>query len=110
MSPTPELTMSNAIATELTFHYLDGRNESYTIYVPTDQMEGTSAEPHLLRELMGQARWILHLADRTVVINMSTVVKVEIQPPMPSQPSDLIAATPTFMAFQSNTDLDLLGD
>ncbi|MEB3232667.1 MAG: hypothetical protein VKJ64_16785 [Leptolyngbyaceae bacterium] len=101
--------MSNAIATELTFHYLDGRNESFTIYVPTDQMEGTSHEPHPLRELMGQARWVLHLADRTVVINMNAVIKVEIQPPMPAQSKDLIAAAPSFMSFSSGKDMDIFG-
>ncbi|NEQ98695.1 MAG: hypothetical protein F6K30_18575 [Cyanothece sp. SIO2G6] len=111
--PTPSLPyllMSSAIATELTFHYLDGRNESFTIYVPTELMEGTSHEPHPLRELMGQARWVLHLANRTVIINMNAVVKVEIQPPIPPQGSDLIAAAPSFMAFPSNMDMDAFDD
>jgi len=102
--------MSSAIATQLTFHYLDGRNESFTIYVPTDQLDGTSHEPHPLQELMGQARWILHLAERTVVINMNAVVKVEIHPPIPAQSTDLIAVAPSFMGFSSSAEHNLLDD
>ncbi|NET48964.1 MAG: hypothetical protein F6K09_09610, partial [Merismopedia sp. SIO2A8] len=94
-----------AIATHLTFHYLDGRNESFTVYTPTDGPESSSPSPlqsfHAqLRQLLEKPRWVLHLADKTVVINMDTVVKVEIQPPLaPPEADELLAHTTPIMTF-----------
>lgn len=105
--------MTQAIATELTVHYLDGRNESFTIYeaIPLppavqvnpeanpeaetrsrQQDEGQSdpAEP-LIRRLLGKDWWVLQLQDKSVLINMNTVVKVEINPPLSSQADDIMA-------------------
>ena len=89
---------SQSITTELTFHYLDGRNESFTIHtpIPTKEVANPNAELHAsernsldfndfqiqVRHLLGKDWWVVHLPDKTVMINMDTVVKVEINPPL----------------------------
>lgn len=105
--------MNQAIATELTFHYLDGRNESFTIYEPiqpsvsanSQATSSQSAAPqtannqdnaqdpfqHHVRHLLGKDWWVLHLPEKSVLINMDTVVKVEINPPLSPQTDDLVA-------------------
>lgn len=96
--------MTQAIATEITFHYQDGRNESFTIYEPiqpsTPPMDGSTNKNQAnapdpfqqhVRHLMGKAWWVLHLPEKSVLINMDTVVKVEINPPIVPQADDILA-------------------
>ena len=94
--------MNQAIATELTFHYLDGRNESFTIYEPiqpsasegsqaNDQDNTSDPFQHHVRHLLGKDWWVLHLPEKSVLINMDTVVKVEINPPLSPQTDDIVA-------------------
>lgn len=93
-----------AIATELTFHYLDGRNEAFTIYESLQDLSQPSASQstpsqtavpdpfqHHIRHLLGKDWWVLHLREKSVLINMDTVVKVEINPPLSPQTDDMIA-------------------
>ena len=90
--------MNQAIATELTFHYLDGRNESFTLYEslqesssPTPQRDIPDPFQHHVRHLLGKDWWVLHLPEKSVLINMDTVVKVEINPPLSPQADDIVA-------------------
>lgn len=92
--------MTQAIATELTFHYLDGRNESFTLYEPILSHPSQSASPQSdiadpfhqqVRHLLGKDWWVLHLPEKSVLINMDTVVKVEINPPLSPQTDDIVA-------------------
>ncbi|MEM9213484.1 MAG: hypothetical protein AAGD25_03970 [Cyanobacteria bacterium P01_F01_bin.150] len=100
---------SQAIATELTFHYLDGRNESFTVYEslqpsssqsPSQPATSQSADQtinspdlfqHHVRHLLGKDWWVLQLQGKSVLINMDTVVKVEINPPLSPQTDDIVA-------------------
>ena len=100
--------MMQAIATELTFHYLDGRNEAFTIYeslqdFPKDVSQPSTSQStpsqtampdpfqHHVRHLLGKDWWVLHLQEKSVLINMDTVVKVEISPPLSPQTDDIMA-------------------
>ena len=101
--------MAQAIATELTFHYIDGRNESFTIYEPiqpsvlspdSTAQNGSAKDENPnasdpfqqhVRHLMGKAWRVLHLPEKSVLINMDTVVKVEINPPIVPQSDDIVA-------------------
>ncbi|HEY9694916.1 MAG TPA: hypothetical protein V6D15_22170 [Oculatellaceae cyanobacterium] len=69
--------------TQLTFHYADGRTESYQVY----DLENSSPSPQEIQQhikrLFDKPWWILHLQEETIAINMANVIKVEIKPAIP---------------------------
>lgn len=71
--------------TEITIHFLDGRNEAYTIYEPVAATEAAGAAQFAdrLPAMLQQSWWILHLGDQTVLINLSNVIKIEVKPGLP---------------------------
>ncbi|MGF1513961.1 MAG: hypothetical protein ACFB5Z_09745 [Elainellaceae cyanobacterium] len=64
--------------TEITVHFLDGRNESYTVYDPVE--EGHQGFQARVQKMLEQDWWILHLSDQTVMLNLSNVIKIEVRP------------------------------
>ena len=65
--------------TEITVHFLDGRNESYAIYDPVTA-EQAQQFAQRVPTLLQQPWWILHLEDQTVMLNLSNVIKIEVRP------------------------------
>jgi hypothetical protein len=63
--------------TEVTFHYVNGETESFDIPVTPEafqqQLQGTLDQPWLT----------LHLFDRTVLICITHLIKVEVKPSIP---------------------------
>lgn len=89
-----------AIVTQLTFHYVDGRNESFTLYeaIQAPSAQSTTAQDgewdpfnHQIRHILGKDWWVLHLPEKSILINMDTVVKVEINPPLSPERDDITA-------------------
>lgn len=66
--------------TQITFHYLDGRSESFNIYEPIDNAETPQGMQLEVRHLLQKEWWIVHLPEQTVFINIANVVKVEMKP------------------------------
>jgi hypothetical protein len=67
---------------QLTFHYLDGSNESFTLQqevIDADTPQGFQLE---MRHLLRKEWWILHLPEQTVMINVANIAKVEVKPPI----------------------------
>lgn len=69
--------------TLLTFHYLDGRTESFNVFAPVDAAETQQEIRQEVRRFLDKSWWILHLPDETVFINTTNVIKVEMQPAIP---------------------------
>ncbi|MBD2061700.1 hypothetical protein NDI37_03975 [Funiculus sociatus GB2-A5] len=74
---------SQSGATQLTFHYIDGNTESFTIYEPAEAIESQQEMRQEVRRLLDKSWWILHLAEETVFINTANIIKVEVKPSMP---------------------------
>lgn len=73
----------SGLPTQLTFHYLDGHSEAFTVQeevIDADTNQGFQLE---MRHLLGKEWWILHLPEQTVMINVANVTKVEVKPPIP---------------------------
>jgi hypothetical protein len=78
-----ESMYSQTGVTQLTFYYLDGHTESFNISNP-EEAGGTQQEiRQQLHRLFDSSWWVLHLADQTVCINTTNVVKVEVKPSIP---------------------------
>jgi len=69
--------------TQLTFHYADGRTESYKVYDLMDASEPRQEIQQQMRRFFDKPWWILHLPDETVFIHTANVIKVEMKPPLP---------------------------
>lgn len=67
--------------TEITVHFLDGRNESYTVY--DSAASDHQGFPARVQEMLERNWWILHLEDQTVFLNLSNVIKIEARPGLP---------------------------
>ncbi|NEQ65591.1 MAG: hypothetical protein F6K21_08845 [Symploca sp. SIO2D2] len=63
-------------STEVTFHYIDGKAESFDIPV-TPEAFATQ-----LQDLLKQPMLTLHLFDKTVFICTTQIIKVEVKPPV----------------------------
>ncbi len=62
--------------TEITFYYIDGNTESFSLPVNVQQFEAQ------LQELLKQPWITFHLMDETVCICTEKVIKIEIKPPI----------------------------
>ena len=69
--------------TQITFHYLDGHTESFSISNPEKTAETAQELRQELRRLFDHPWWIFHLNDQTVCVNTANVIKVEIKPAVP---------------------------
>lgn len=69
--------------TQLTFHYVDGRSESFTVYEPLEDDRASQGLHLEVRHLLEKDWWIVNLAEQTVFINIDNVVKVEVKPAIP---------------------------
>lgn len=63
-------------ATQITFYYDNGHDETFSIPIPAAELAP------LLSQLLNQAWLTFHLVDQTVMINMAKVEKVELKPPV----------------------------
>lgn len=68
--------------TQLTFHYLDGHTESFTIYEPLDPAATKQEVGQGVRRILDKPWWILQLAEETIFINMANIAKIEVKPPI----------------------------
>ncbi|MCL2933141.1 MAG: hypothetical protein MGG11_13055 [Trichodesmium sp. MAG_R03] len=62
--------------TEVTFYYLDGNTERFSLQVNVKQFQAQ------LQELLKQPWITFHLMDQTVCICTEKVMKIEIKPPI----------------------------
>ena len=62
--------------TEITFYYIDGNTESFSLPVNVQQFEAQ------LQELLKQPWITFHLMDQTVCIYTEKIMKIEIKPPI----------------------------
>lgn len=69
--------------TQITFYYLDGHTESFSISNPEETAETQQELRQELRRLFDHAWWVFHLQDQTVCVNTANVIKVEIKPAIP---------------------------
>jgi hypothetical protein len=65
--------------TQLTFYYLNGQTESFT--VPGALDDETRQDIRIeVRHILQKDWWVLNLAEQTVMVNIANVVKVEVKP------------------------------
>ncbi|MBD2039448.1 hypothetical protein [Microcoleus sp. FACHB-672] len=68
--------------TQVTFHYVHGQSESFSI-------TKTPQEFYQQLQIASEQNWItLHLSDQSVVIRLDKVAKVEVKPPFPEIAGD----------------------
>ncbi|MGB3491733.1 MAG: hypothetical protein WBA57_03320 [Elainellaceae cyanobacterium] len=75
-------TESTYTFSELTFHYADGRNESFTVYEALDGATTQQGIQVKVRHILKKEWWILQLPEQSVFINIDNVIKVEAKPPL----------------------------
>jgi hypothetical protein len=63
--------------TQVTFHYVEGHTESFSIPMPPSQIQ------QQIMDLLNQPWLTFHLVDQTVMISTTRLVKVEIEPSIP---------------------------
>jgi hypothetical protein len=73
-------------AIQITFHYVNGQSESFSVSSPLDDPETATRQDvqQEIRHFFKEEWWTLKLLDETVFIKASNVLKVEIKPPMTS--------------------------
>lgn len=69
--------------TQITFHYINGQSESFTIHDAPDANVTWQEVQQEIRRLFDRHWWILHLPEQTVCINTANVLRVEFRPPLP---------------------------
>jgi hypothetical protein len=68
---------------ELTFYYIDGRNETFTVNSSLETTASTQQGFQVqVRHMLKKEWWILHLPEQSVFINVENVIKVEMKPPI----------------------------
>jgi len=72
-----QLTQDKENTTQVTFHYVEGHTETFTIPIPAAEFQ------EKVLHLLNQPWLTFHLVDQTVLICTSRLVKVEIKPPIP---------------------------
>ena len=78
-----ELTSNETTYSELTFYYLDGRNETFTVNSSMGSPDSTPQGFQVqVRHILKKEWWILHLPEQSVFINVENVIKVEMKPPI----------------------------
>ncbi|MGJ3249682.1 MAG: hypothetical protein ACFE0J_00920 [Elainellaceae cyanobacterium] len=83
-TPLRNITMQSQDSyTQLTFHYLDGKTESFNVYASLDDAANNQEVQLEVRHILKKDWWILNLPEQTVFINIDNVIKVEVKPPLP---------------------------
>ncbi len=72
-----KLTQDKENTTQVTFHYVEGHTETFTIPMPAQEFQDE------VLNLLNQPWLIFHLVDQTVFICTSRLVKVEVKPAIP---------------------------
>ncbi len=72
-----KLTQDKEHTTQVTFHYVEGHTESFTIPMPAPEFQKE------VLNLLSQPWLTFHLADQTVFICTARLVKVEVKPAIP---------------------------
>ncbi len=81
---------SQASYSQLTFHYTDGRTESFQIFELVDSEESQQEIRLDVKRYLDKPWWILHLPEETIFINMANILKIEVKPPIPQIHGDAI--------------------
>ncbi|MBE9094417.1 hypothetical protein [Tychonema sp. LEGE 07203] len=72
-----QLTQDKENTTQVTFHYVEGHTETFTIPIPAQEFQEE------VLPLLSQPWLTFHLVDQTVFICTARLVKVEIKPAIP---------------------------
>ena len=72
-----QLTQDKENTTQVTFHYVEGHTETFTIPMPAQEFQDE------VLTLLNQPWLTFHLVDQTVFICTSRLVKVEVKPAIP---------------------------
>jgi hypothetical protein len=72
-----KLTPDRENTTQVTFHYVEGHAETFTLPMPAREFQEE------VLNLLNQPWLTFHLNDQTVFICTTRLVKVEIKPPIP---------------------------
>ncbi len=70
---------------QVTFYYLNGQNESFTVPRESDEDETSQDIQMEFRHLLQKEWWVMQLEDQTVMVNMANVAKVEVRPSLVQQ-------------------------
>ena len=70
---------------QVTFYYLNGQSEIFVVPFLSEAEETSQDSRMEFRHLLQKAWWVMQLEERTVMINMANVAKVEVTPPLPQQ-------------------------
>ncbi len=72
-----QLTQDKENTTQVTFHYVEGHTETFTIPIPAAEFQEE------VLNLLNQPWLTFHLVDQTVFICTARLVKVEVKPAIP---------------------------
>ena len=72
-----KLTQDKENTTQVTFHYVEGHTETFTIPMPAQEFKEE------VLHLLNQPWLTFHLVDQTVFICTARLVKVEVKPAIP---------------------------
>jgi hypothetical protein len=72
-----KLTQDKENTTQVTFHYVEGHTETFTIPIPAQEFQEE------VLNLLDQPWLTFHLNDQTVFICTARLVKVEVKPAIP---------------------------
>ncbi|MBE9123119.1 MULTISPECIES: hypothetical protein [Microcoleaceae] len=72
-----QLTQDKENTTQVTFHYVEGHTETFTIPIPASEFQEE------VLQLLNQPWLTFHLVDQTVFICTARLIKVEIKPAIP---------------------------
>ncbi|NJK68935.1 MAG: hypothetical protein HC789_06085 [Microcoleus sp. CSU_2_2] len=72
-----KLTQDKENTTQVTFHYVEGHTETFTIPIPAPQFQEE------VLNFLDQPWLTFHLNDQTVFICTARLVKVEVKPAIP---------------------------
>jgi len=69
----------------ITFHFINGQSRTFNIFTSRDEQERTLADSRqVIRRFLKEDWWVVQTPERTLYINSSNVLAVEMNPPMPS--------------------------
>jgi hypothetical protein len=71
---------SGAIPVIFSFHYLNGKVESFN--VPLETVSTTNDLQQMVRRILEHPWWTLHTETETIFVNLTTVTKIEVHPTM----------------------------
>ncbi len=75
---------ASTVPTQITFHYINGHSESFTIHDIADP-DAVRQDIRLeMRRFLSENWWVVKLEEETIFINASNVLKLELKPPVVS--------------------------